>query len=629
MELDESDNKLFVTCNGNTANDVDGVVKYFMTNLNEGYSLIKYSSTANINGTNGLAGTARMRQAYGMAKHPTKKILFVGEITTGQIMALSYGADTQSFYNGAISLSANSSVLLTMNAGLGHTIDRLYSDVNLRIRPYDLVAKMSGANLEGLFINNYNDAIIYYLNFTAANVSHGGRVIEPGYVRSVIAGGGYSRGSTPSSGNTLMRNPFGVIMDGNDLVVADVNNGFVSKMSTATSDNPFLDIFGNETPGLYVGEVNKNLNDRRLNKPSGMVYNSNDNTMLIIDEDNYRVRKLNLVSGALDTFMGTGAYGNANVNPSTTPFTAGSNNIMALHLYHSNSMLLFTDFNGSDGGSRNCHVRNLNFSGSDQSFFGLTLENNKVRSVAGNYTLGCAVWDYATHNSTNALSTPLRFPYGILTNADDTELYVADRTSHCILKIVGSTISEYIGTCNTSGSGGSNSIGRSHLLTSPGLLKRDRHSTNTSGESFFIINRSRTTSSEIKFVNKGISTVTINYVDVGPNEIRTVISSLNYASGFASYGDQICYSQGPESVGNTYVHNIECISRSTGLISKRIGRSSAQAIKAKIPNYDEQEGIDASSASFSNPYDIEFDGEGNLWITDTFAQSIKKVKKWF
>ncbi len=625
LVLDTVENKLFVTCYGNNQ-AADGAVKFFMTNSDSGSTLVRFAG-ANASGSNGYGGIGKSRRAYGLTKHPTKRILFFSEIETCQINAVSYG-DVDSYYGGAVDLTANSVVLLTPGAQCGSTMNRAYSDTALRIRPYDLAIKMNGVNVETIFFNNYNDSVTGILNTFTSDVTYGGQTVASGFVNNItIQGGSYARG-VPSHSTTYFRNPYGMTIDGNNLIVTDVNNGYISQMSLIGNNNAFTDIIGYEPVGLYDGEVNKSLNSRRLIRPTALKFRSSDNSMLVSDEDGYRVRKLNLTSGTFDTILGSGAYGNANINPSTTPFTAGFHNLTSLHLIDNDSILLYADFNGGDGTNRNCHIRAFNYAGSDQNHFGQSLENNKVRSIAGNYTSGCAAWT-APYEAQAAVTVPLRAPHGLLTNTDDTELYISDRTSHCILKMSGANISSYIGTCNSAGSGGTNSISTGHLLTNPGTLKRDNHSSNINGESFFIVNRHRNTSSEIKFVNKGSSIVSINFVDVGPNEMKTVISSLAYVSGIATFGDQICYSQGPEVAGSANTHNVECLNRSTGTTTIRIGRPSAASVRAKTAHYDEQEGINASSSTLNHPFDIEFDEDGNLWITDTYSQSIRKVKRWF
>ncbi len=626
LVLDSSENKLFVTCYGNNA-AADGAIKFFMTNSDSGSTLVRFAG-ANAAGTNGYGGVGKSRRSYGLTKHPSKRILFYSELETCRISAVSYG-DTDSYYGGTLSLAANNVVLMTPSSDCGSTMNLAYNNASLRIRPYDLAVKMNGANVEAIFFNNYNDHVTGMINLSGSSITYGGQIVGASFVNNItIQGASYARG-VPSHSTTYFRNPFGMIMDGNDLIVTDTFNGYVTKMSTAGTNNAFVDLLGSEVLGLYDDETNKSLNNRRLSRPSAMIYRENDDSLLVTDEDNYRVRKLNLTSGTFETIMGSGAVGNANVNPSTSPFTAGSQNIAALHLFDDESILLYTDNNGTAGTNRNCHLRAFNYAGSDQSHFGQTLENNRVRSVAGNYTLGCASW-VGGYEGTAAVSVPLRAPHGIMTNSADTEVYISDRTSNCVFKMVGANISSYIGTCGgAGGSGGTNSISTAHLLTTPGVMKRDRHSSNTSGENFFLLNRHRSAASEIKFINKGSTRVSINFVDVDPNEIKTVIGSLSYVSGIASFGDQICYSQGPEVSGSANVHSVECLNRTTGTTTIRIGRPSASTIKGKSPLYDEQEGINASSATLNNPFDIEFDGEGNLWISDTYSQSIRKVKRWF
>lgn len=632
LYLDQSENKLFVTCWGNNGGS-DGALKYFRTDVNEGYTVVRYSSTANMDAVGSYTAAGRARRVYGLAKHPTKKVLFVEEHELCQIYAISYG-DTDSYFGGAVTLSANQMVRLTNNAGCGDTVDRVYTDTSLRIRANDLAPIWDGANLKGLMLTNYDNSTIHVLNLGTSNLDIGGRTgvttIASGNVRNItISGSGYGR-NIPSFSNTYVRNPFGIIADGNNLIVADIFNGFLTSYNITETNGAFTDLLGYEPQGLYDGETHKSLNNRRLNRPTSLIYRSSDNSMYILDDDNYRIRKLELDNGKLSTYLGSGSYGNATVDPSTSPLTAGSHNMWAMNFLETDNILAYTDWGGGDGTNRNCHVRALNMENSDIPLFGQSLLTNKVKSIAGSYSLGCAAYSAGMENQT-ATAVALRYPSGVISNQAENELYISDRSSHCVFSVNATgKINSILGTCGTaSDTPGSSTFSTNHLLNAPGYMKRDRNSSVAGSGNFFLIQRSRATSSEVRYYNSSSSRVTINYIDIEPGEIKTIFSSLQYVNGITSFGDQICYSQGSDANASTYPHNVECINRTTGAMTLRAGRPSAATVKAKIPVDDEQEGIGASSATLAHPYDIEFDGEGNLWISEINSHNIRKVKKWF
>jgi hypothetical protein len=267
-------------------------------------------------------------------------------------------------------------------------------------------------------------------------------------------------------------------------------------------------------------------------------------------------------------------------------------------------------------------------SSNDVTLFNQTFVGDQVRSIAGSYTAGCA----SNYTAGTATLLSLLYPYGIQFNSATSDLYISDRGSQCIFKIDSAgNRSNYIGNCQTStfaATPTSDSISTSHKINLPGLIKRDRGINGTNN--FFVIHNSRTTNSEVRYANVGTSDVTINYITIGPGEIKTIYSTLNYVNGISSFGEQICVSQGTDApTGSASAHNVECYNRNTSVTSLRIGRPSAATVKGKIPLSTEQEGVNAASASLANPYDVEFDGEGNLWISEMNSHNIRKVKKWF
>lgn len=628
LHLDQSENKLFVTCWGNNGGS-DGALKYFRTDVDEGHTVVRYSGTASMNTVGTYASAGRARRVYGLTKHPNKKVLFVEEHEVCQIYAISYG-DTDSYYGGTVNLGANQMVRLTNNAGCGDTVDRVYTDTSMRIRAQDLAPIWDGTTLKGLMLANYDTSVIHVLNLTNSNFSIGGRSITATQVQNItISGASYGR-NIPAFSNTYFRNPFGMILDGNNILVADTQNGFITKYDITQTNGVFTDILGFEPHGLYDGESHRSLNERRLNRPTSLIYKSSDNSMYIVDDDNYRIRKLELNNGRLTTYLGSGSFGNATIDPSTSPQTAGSHNIWAMNFLETDNILVYADWAGSDGTNRNCHVRALNSEAGDIPQFGQTLLSNRVKTVAGSYSLGCAAYS-AGDEGQSAVTVPLRYPSGVIASPTSSELYIADRSSHCVYSVNGSGArNSVLGTCGTaSDTPGSAVFSTSHLLSSPGYMKKDRNSSYESSGNFFIVQRSRTTSSEVRYYNNSASRVTINFIDIDPGEIKTIFSSLNFVNGVTSFGDQICYSQGSDSNGSQYPHNVECINRSTGAMSLRIGRPSASTVKAKIPLSTEQEGASASTSTLAHPYDIEFDGDGNLWISEVNSNNIRKVKKWF
>ena len=292
------------------------------------------------------------------------------------------------------------------------------------------------------------------------------------------------------------------------------------------------------------------------------------------------------------------------------------------------STLIYTDYNGGAGVNRNCLARIFNKTDSPQSLYNQSVDMQKIFTVAGNYALGCNTWDGATYNNQQATAARMHYPVGITALEDNSEMYISDRNAHCIFKVNdGGTLSEHVGQCTSAGD--ISGPLASAKLTYPGDLQIDSDATYAASGNFFLVDRWITTLSSIKYVNLSASSVDIFGVIIGPGEIGKVISTDGYGGAVASFGNQICYSQGANANAYQYPHNVYCVDRSTGITTLRVGKISASVTKAATPHYDEEEGVIASSSSLSGPWGITFDSEGNLYIAEYYSNNIRMVKRWF
>ena len=110
---------------------------------------------------------------------------------------------------------------------------------------------------------------------------------------------------------------------------------------------------------------------------------------------------------------------------------------------------------------------------------------------------------------------------------------------------------------------------------------------------------------------------------------HSVISTDGYSGDVATFEDQICYSQGANANGHQYPHNVICLDRNTGVTTLRVGKISASTVKCATPQYDEEEGVLATSASLCGPWGLTFDSEGNLYIAEYISNNIRMVKRWY
>ena len=625
LVLDEANNKLFSSCYGNTGGS-DGAVKYFRTDVDQAYTLIRYQGNTSTEGTtNSYAGTARMPRAYAIAKHPGKDIIYATDLQHCRMHAISYG-DTESYYNGAEVLTANTMQRLTLNTGCGNTVDREYTNTGGRLRPYGIAPYVSGGVLKGIFMSLYNNHSVVYLNTTATDQTFGGRTITSGYYHRIFGTGSsdYARG-TPTYTSSYVSLPRGVRIKGDTLYIADYNNFKVGTLDISTTNGAAGDLVGNLRTYTYDSESSKHANERQYYYPSALAFDATNNSVLIMDWGNRRIRSMSLANGSVTTVAGRG-NGNSNTNPED-PLLAYMQTPRDLTVGDNGNMIMYSDSNTGAGTNRNCLVRVLNRSGSDQTYFNQLIPNNRVSTVGGNYVNGCNTWS-AGYEGNAATSARFYEPFGIAPLDDLSAYYVVNRRQHCIQKVTSAgTIATEMGTCGTTGN--VNGAFASTKFTYPGDLELDSNLTNRASGNFFVVDRAVTTNSYIKYANFTGSDVDIASITVSDQQLTTVISTDGYTGGVASFEDQICYSQGSTAQGSQYGHNVICVDRVSGITTLRVGKSTASVVKGKAPLYQEQEGISAGSATLNSPWGVTFDAEGNLYISCYYSNTIRMVKKWW
>lgn len=622
--LDTNDDKLFSTCYGNTSSSYSSI-KYYKLSADEAYEFTRKGN--NVAGTTTAGGTARTRRMYSLIKHPNKKILYGADNERCELMAFSYG-DSHSYLDGDLTLSANESVRITRNDSCGNTINKAWNDSSGRLRAHSLALKMNGTNLEGWFLSNNNERRIIYLNNLSTAQVIGGRSIPSKTYNNVFGDGtsDYAR-VKPAYNSTYISSPLGIYVDNTILYVNDRGNSKIGTLDLSQENGDVGDMFNSIRHGGYDGEIKSSLNKIRLNRPRAISYNSVDNSLYFHDDLNYRLRKISLSTGQLESVVGRGLSGGANTTPENVS-QAYMRNQGGLQLVPQEGLIFYTDYEtNNDTSDRTCVARAANISGETKSIFGNDLQDQKVYTLAGNYTFGCSLWDSSYENS-EATQTRLYEPRGIVVTEDLSAMYISNNNSHCINKVDSSgLISTVVGECGTSGDiSGQLSSARINNL---GPIKIDSDESLKSVGNFFLTERVNTTNSSVKYVNLSGATVTIAGVDIGPGEVQKIISSINYLSDVTSFEDQICYSQGRGGDADNYEHSVTCISRSTGIPTIRVGKSGASTVKGKLPDLVENEGLPATSVTISEPTGLTFDAQGNLYISIYTNNTIMKVKKWW
>lgn len=131
------------------------------------------------------------------------------------------------------------------------------------------------------------------------------RKVDTGGIINTVAGGGGSLGDGGQATSATLAEPKGVAVDGaGTFYIADQNNERIRKVDGATG---IITTFaGNGTAsfsgdgGLAVGAT--------LNKPNSVALDG-DRSVLFADNDNQRVRKVDLLTQIITTIVGTGVAG--------------------------------------------------------------------------------------------------------------------------------------------------------------------------------------------------------------------------------------------------------------------------------------------------------------------------------
>ncbi|MBC99086.1 MAG: hypothetical protein CME63_15200 [Halobacteriovoraceae bacterium] len=621
IALDESAQKLFVACNGNSTS----TIKEFSTSINEGRTLIRYGNSAVTEGTTGYSGGARLGRSYALVKDPNSDILYAADNQRCRIVAISYGG-TATYFGGDISLSANRMERLTFNNSCNNTVNRAYNNTGGRLRARDLAVYSEAGVTKGLFFTNTESSYIGFLNMTNSSITIGGNAVPGKYYHRIWGSGArdYGRGE-PVYTASYSNYPYGIAVHNGNLIIGDSRNGRVGALDLTVGDGESFDYFGNHYYSTYDDETDKHANLRQLNQPHAMNYSNSENKLYFVDYANYRIRSVDLSTGKVVTEVGRGS-GNSNSDPED-PLDAYTRGVYDLSLTNNEEVLLYTDYHGGTGTNRNCLTRAYNMGTTDETFFNELLEFGKVQSVGGDFVQGCQNWN-ASYENQKARSIPLRFPSGIHAPSDGSRYFMSDMTMHCVYEVdANGDIKTFIGTCGSSGNtSGSFSSSR---VTNPGTLVADTDSILSSYGNFFIVERPIYNNSRVKYVNLSPSPVTILGQTINSNEVGEVIFSVDYVGSVASFENQICYSQGSRGQLHNYPHNVVCLDRDNAITSLRIGRVTSSSFNGAVQEQDEEEGVQASSASLSGPYGLSFDVEGNLYIAERNSNTIRMVKRWY
>jgi hypothetical protein len=674
---------LYASCYGNANNDVDGSLKIFKTDSSTAYTVAKFQNNviagncspaaAGCNRTGSIlnytSAVARTRRLYSLVKHPTKEIIFAGDLELCQIMAFNNSGSSDTF--AGVTVANLTMERITNGVGCNNT-PGLASSTTAYIVPHQLGTRVVNGVFEGLYISNVSQHVVSFLNFTGGNVTAGNRTVGTNAHSTIMGISGLADNgrAKPAFTNSSFSSPWGLLQttyskvdstDGNTktftaLAIADVNNGMLAYLdthkefsgtTTPIANGDVGNILGNYLPAGYDGEIDLPANQHRFNTPTALEYNPTTNELLVIDSGNFRVRAISLSTGKIRTKVGNGIQAQA---PAGDPrLSTPVRNPRDIAVMKNRNALGYTDYHGGVAANVSCFLRVLNEGAANPNFFNVNVANNYVETVAGNYSQGCGAWQIGDENG-NATAARLNDPFGVYMDPDGDHAYIVNRNASCILKVDGGGViapsNTTIGLCNTALDYTATANFSTSRLNVPGDIAADPDAALAPDGNFFFVDRAFNTGSFIKYANfssAGIDFDDDGSNDVGPSQVYRFLTTPvgeGYVAGVAafddpalpSFDDWFCYSQGSGGPMASTAQNVVCRSRDLTK-TYRIGRiatpGSTPFHRARRQLDEEQEGIAANQSTLNAPYGLAFDGEGNLYIADSASNSIKMVKRWW
>lgn len=617
-----------------------------------------YGSAATSSGPTNLTGyystvpvTARFNQPVGLYLDEGDQILYFTTLASCRVGAVGLPGTTSRTVGG-VTVSANN---VSYIAGNTCAASGLNTDVTLTSNifrwPVDLHVHRSGSSVLGLYVTNFEANRIMYINNTGSPVTIGGQTIGSLRANNVFGNGSTNAPTNPPIGrNSNVNRPFGLLLSGSTLYVGARDGNIVRSLDIGSGSVGSL--LGGTGRAGYSGNAAIDASLVTWNAPLSLMYKENGgngtdpipgNSLFVSDTNNFMIRSVNLVTGRVEDFIGTGTSGDENLsNTVTTATRMRGPRSMAIHDGH----FLYADSNS------NCFVRAYNPFTTDETVFGSLVSLNKSNNVAGNFN-NCTNFpndltlpdvSYTERNTTD-LAARLNGLWGLGIDSAGGKMYVASSAAHCIMRVTESGgMVPFIGTCGTVATSpvanGSIEFGTagppavlpryawSTLLRAPAEIVMDT-TTGLEGN-FFFIDFSDQGTANIKYVNLTGSEVSFfgGTVPVASNTVETILAlvgSPGWVRGLAVYEDWICYSSGNGASG---LNTVNCRNRVTG-VSQVFGVPGIGGIQLEQEHEGASVTSGASQVTFASPAGLAFDKDGNLYVAEQGPHVIRKIRRWF
>ena len=391
---------------------------------------------------------------------------------------------------------------------------------------------------------------------------------------STVAGTG-ARGTSGDGGAATaapLNSPYDVAVDSSgNIYIVDYSIHRIRKVTVSTGIISTVAGSGSTTTGAFAGDGGA-ATAARLNFPYRVALDSSGN-IYIADSGNDRIRKVTVATGNISTVAGGGSSlgDGGSATSAQLDFPAG----------------VAVDSSG------NIYIGDFN----DHRIRKVTVASGNISTVAGTGTAG--------FSGDLSASAPIASPNHIALDAAG-NLYVAEQGNHRIRKIEVSTgvISTVAGT-SVEGNSGDGGAATAAQLDSPSGVALD------SAGNIYIADTD----------NHSIRKVTVASGNIA------VLAGTG-SSGFSGDGGAATSAQlsSPSAValdssGNVYIadgtnERIRKVTIASGIIETIAGTG--------LPGYSGDGGL-ATGAQVNFPLGVALDSAGNVYISDTFGQRIRKI----
>lgn len=539
--------------------------------------------------------------------------------------------------NGAAPASAYPGANVAANVGL----------VTLRY-PRGLAVWAPGGVMRGFFVNNWDNHRTIFVNTTAATSYTVGGATAGGNQAVVVLGtgtGGFNSDGLAYGARTQTGYGLNINAAQDAILYPDYDSYRLRTVDLSINNGEITTLIGaGRSRSGNLGDSPTPATQMYLNGPTQVFADNTNRKLYVSDSLSARIRRVDLLTGYVDTIVGKGS-GAANVeNEDPTNVFMAQPRAMTMMTSGGAPFLIYNDQNATTAINNNCQIRayNMSLTTDVANFFNVPISKNRVSTIAGDYSNGCIAWNTAPAGTPGMQATAAKLynPEGLTT--DGTNLYFANYNDHCIMKLEPSgALSPHVGTCGTAGTFEVNTTNT--LLRFPTSVLIDPNY--AADGNMFIVDAPDQNPSRIRYVNYRTTAVTIGSSTIpgapggGVGIVQTLwtVSPSGNSSGrvfgLAVFDSQICFSGGWPGDGGLGSHNVTCYNRndSLGAPTMRLGPNEASGVPTRGGATIDltQENVPATSALANAPYGLAFDSSGNLYVSERNNHVIRMVRRWW